>query len=362
MKKILVIEDEQGVRESILDILNSEDFYAISAENGREGVQLAEEFEPNLIICDVMMPELDGYGVLKHLQQNSKTSTIPFVFLTAKADRTDIRHGMSLGADDYLTKPFTHAELLQAIATRLDKQAIYTQQSEEKLDSLRQNISLALPHELNTALSVINGMASILMQEHKTIAPAEIYELAQSIHEGSKRLNRLIQNFLLIARLEVMASKPEQLETLRRGQIDETADVIAGAATIKAQAYGREADLTLELADASATISEQHLRKLVEELIDNACKFSPKGSQIRLFSAASDNWLTLDVIDYGHGMTAEQIAQVGAYMQFERHIQEQTGVGLGLTIAKRITELHGGTLTIESIPGKQTIICVSLPR
>jgi EAL domain-containing protein (putative c-di-GMP-specific phosphodiesterase class I)/ActR/RegA family two-component response regulator len=123
MTKILVIEDEDAVRENLLELLETEDFEIISATNGRKGVDLAFSEVPDLILCDMMMPELDGYGVLTALHQDQIMSTIPFIFLTAKSSKLDFRQGMDLGADDYLTKPFTRAELLSAIFSRLEKQA-----------------------------------------------------------------------------------------------------------------------------------------------------------------------------------------------------------------------------------------------
>jgi diguanylate cyclase (GGDEF)-like protein len=123
MIKILLIEDEEPLRENILALLEADGFDAFGSENGRLGVQLAQEILPDLILCDVMMPELDGYGVLAELRQNPVLATVPFIFLTAKATKADLRQGMELGADDYLTKPFTRAELLSAITTRLKKQA-----------------------------------------------------------------------------------------------------------------------------------------------------------------------------------------------------------------------------------------------
>ncbi len=121
MNKILVIEDEQLVRENILELLDAEGFDTINASNGTSGVELAKKQKPDLIICDVMMPDLDGYGVLNILRQNLETATIPFIFLTAKADKSDFRQGMNLGADDYLTKPYQPDELLGIILTRLKK-------------------------------------------------------------------------------------------------------------------------------------------------------------------------------------------------------------------------------------------------
>ena len=123
MIKILLIEDEEPLRENILALLEADGFDVFGSENGRLGVQLALEILPDLILCDVMMPELDGYGVLTQLRENPILAAVPFIFLTAKATKADLRQGMELGADDYLTKPFTRAELLSAIATRLKKQA-----------------------------------------------------------------------------------------------------------------------------------------------------------------------------------------------------------------------------------------------
>ena len=127
MKKILVIEDNTKTRNLFLQHLKAKGFSTIDAENGVAGIQRARTDTPDLILCDIKMPELNGYGVLKHLRQDPVTKIIPFIFVTAKATRTDIRKGMELGADDYITKPCSLKELLAAIAAQLDKQ-----------DSLRQ--------------------------------------------------------------------------------------------------------------------------------------------------------------------------------------------------------------------------------
>jgi two-component system alkaline phosphatase synthesis response regulator PhoP len=142
MTKILVIEDEKGVQDNVIDILELEGFKVIAADNGLLGVLMARAEQPNLIICDIMMPELDGYGVLEQLRQDPTTATIPFIFLTAKAEVVDLRQGMESGADDYLTKPFTPLELRKAVAVRLQKQAVmmekYNQERERALKYQRE--------------------------------------------------------------------------------------------------------------------------------------------------------------------------------------------------------------------------------
>lgn len=141
MTQILVIEDDSNVRTLILKLLKAEGFDAISAADGRMGVQLARVHEPDLIICDIMMPECSGYEVLEQLRQDTVTATIPFIFLSAKSDRTDLRQGMDLGADDYLTKPFKRAELLGAISARLSKQAAVTQPYINEMKRAAQTLS-----------------------------------------------------------------------------------------------------------------------------------------------------------------------------------------------------------------------------
>ena len=121
MKKILVIEDEPEMRRNLTTILRLENFHVLSAPNGRIGLELAKKEKPDLILCDVMMPELDGYGVIAALRADTETVAIPFIFLTAKGEKPDMRAGMNLGADDYLTKPVAKPDLLAAIRSRIER-------------------------------------------------------------------------------------------------------------------------------------------------------------------------------------------------------------------------------------------------
>ena len=124
MTTILIIEDETAIRELISGLLFLEGFDVVEAINGKEGIAIAQSVLPDLIICDVMMPEIDGHGVLEALQKNPQTATIPFIFLTAKGTRQDVRYAMNLGADDYLIKPFSNEELLEVIQIRLRKKKL----------------------------------------------------------------------------------------------------------------------------------------------------------------------------------------------------------------------------------------------
>lgn len=143
MKKILLIEDNKEMRENTAEILELAHYNVVTAPNGKEGVRLAETEKPDLIICDIMMPELDGYGVLHMLSKNPETVSIPFVFLTAKAEKSDHRKGMSMGADDYLTKPFDDMELLGAVEMRFKKSEQMKMRYAPNMDGLNEFLAKA---------------------------------------------------------------------------------------------------------------------------------------------------------------------------------------------------------------------------
>jgi two-component system, sensor histidine kinase and response regulator len=365
MSKILVIEDEDYVRNNVLELLEAEHFEVIGAENGSIGVGAAKEQFPDLIICDVMMPQMNGHEVLETLRKDPKTELIPFIFLTAKAEKTDIRQAMEQGADDYLTKPFTRAELLAAVQTRLEKQGVIIKHSQQKLDSLRSGIAYALPHEMLTPLTSILGFSQTILLQYNSLKRPKILEMVERIHDSGERLHRVIQNFLLYAELELAATNPEKIKMLRANRTNSAQRVIATVANQKAKQFKREEDLTLTAKDSSIAMSEINFSKITDELVDNAFKHSPTGTPVHITGAAKDGQYVFSITNQGRGMTAEQIANLGAYVQFERRVHEQQGSGLGLVIAMRLAELHGGKLTIESVDkdvtGKETVVQVTLP-
>jgi signal transduction histidine kinase len=361
MTKILVIEDETAIRENIVELLEAEDFESFGAENGKIGIQMAKEKQPDLVLCDVMMPEIDGYGVLSAVRDEPDLATVPFIFLTAKSDRSDLRQGMDLGADDYLAKPCSPQELLQAIRTRLKKQATVTQKSQQNLDELRENITYALPHELRTPLNGILGFSDLLLSQIDSLDTEEIREIAEQINISGNRLYRLIQNFLIYADLELLARDRDRMEAARNCQIYDTKTLISDTIGQRARKARREADTTLDLVPGSVTVAGGRLKKLVEELVDNAYKFSEPGTPVVIRSTLDDSKYLLSVSDRGRGMSSDDIQKIGAYMQFERKLHEQQGSGLGLAIVKRMAQIHGGQLTIDSTPGEGTTMLVSLP-
>ena len=153
--KVLVIEDEPEMRRNLVTVLRLEKFHAVAAENGRLGVELAKRERPDLVLCDVMMPELDGHGVLQSLRSDPATAAVPFIFLTAKGEKRDVRSGMNLGADDYLTKPVAKNDLLAAITSRLARAA------QQATPDFKPDFSSAAP--LQTTLGLTPRVAEVLL-------------------------------------------------------------------------------------------------------------------------------------------------------------------------------------------------------
>jgi len=362
MKKILVIDDEDWLREMVQLALQQRGFEIIEATNGADGIELARKELPDLILCDINMGKVDGYLTLSSLRNEAPTAAIPFILMTGLADNAGMRHGMELGADDYLPKPFTPDGLYAAVDARLKKAQTIHDEAERKLARLRDNISLMMPHEMRTPLNGIMSNAELLAHSAATLKPGDVAEIGQEIHKSSERLARLIENFLIYAQLELVAADPKNVNALRVGRTEHPKGLIKNRAAAQAAQASRLPDLSFELADLPLPVAEEYLSKITDELVQNAFKFSEADSPVRVTLNEAFNAVTLSVSDQGRGFTAEQITRIGAYMQFDRKLHEQQGLGLGLTIAKRLVELHGGKFSIVSDKESGTVISARFPK
>jgi signal transduction histidine kinase len=361
MKKILVIDDEEWLREMVQLALTQRGYEVVEASNGAKGIEIARKELPDLVLCDVNMGKLDGYGTLSSLRNDATTASIPFILMTGLADNAGMRHGMELGADDYLAKPFTIDALYAAVEARLKKVQAVREQAEKKLTDLRDNISLMLPHELRTPLNGILAYGEILASDAASLPAKEVAEMGQVIYESGKRLEHLIENFLIYAQLELLGSDPQKINLLRSKHTASAGGLVERVAREQAELVKRPQDLDLQVSQVALPMSEDYLAKIVGELVQNAFKFSSAGTRVQVMLTESGANATLTVTDQGRGFETEHIAKIGAYMQFDRKMQEQQGLGLGLGIAKRLSELHGGTLTIQSERGLETRVTVKLP-
>jgi len=361
MKKILVIEDDQLVQTNISEILKLEGFTVIEATNGQIGLRIAQTELPDFIISDANMPELDGYGLLTAIRGNAKTKAIPFIFLTARTEKVDMRHGMFLGADDYLTKPLNLNELMPAVTSRLERHDAIKHTVNTQLQELRASISKAVPHELRTPLIGIIGFSKVIKTEYQTLMPKEIGEMAEYIHASAEQLHHLIENYIYYVQLETILTDSNKIHLFRSSVTTDIYDVITSSFFSKAIAVKRVDDLKFEFNNTYLLILYEHLSKMMDELADNALKFSLSETPIHIKSSQTDDSYTLEISNSGRGITKEQIKNFGAFMQFDRSDQEQSGSGMGLAIVQRIVSIYGGEFTIESIPNEITTVSITLP-
>jgi signal transduction histidine kinase len=362
-KRILVIDDEEGMRELVGIALRERGFEVFEAASGDEGLKVALHELPDLVVCDVRMDGVTGYDVLADLRKHPTTATLPFILMTGNDDPggMGMRQGMELGADDYLRKPFDFESLYATVDARLKKAELIRSESERRLAALRDNISLMLPHELRTPLNGILAYGDILQAESETLAAPDIQEMGQIISESGHRLERLIENFLIYTQTELIGGDSARMEALRGEPCQHAVTLIDEHARQQAQEFGRPEDLDLELRDVALPMSCDYLSKVVDELLQNAFKFSEPGTPVSVSLAASEDVAQLAVSDMGRGMSAEEISQIGAFMQFGRRNLEQQGLGLGLTIARRLAGLYSGDVNVQSAAGEGTRVVVQLP-
>ncbi len=371
-KKILIIEDDKLVRENIFEILEAEGFTVVQAKDGVEGIFKAKQELPDLVLSDIAMPHVDGFQVIELLKTDKLTERIPFIFLSAKAELSDLKKGLRFGADDYLTKPFTKSDLLSAIELRLHKHELVT----SEMKNLRENIINSLPHEFRTPLTAISGFAEIIRTEIDTLTRKDILEFITYIIAGADRLKGISENFILLSLLETIKDIPEEIEELRNNNLSNIPEMLLKSGTSIALRLGRHSDIdfcagtesclssatinctkAMKSKDASAytdvtiRISSNYFTRVIEELISNALKFSKESETVKICYFTNNNNFVISISNPNSLILDDKILTFGALMQINRKKYEQQGVGLGLALAQRIVSLTGGALDVETKNG-----------
>jgi signal transduction histidine kinase len=354
LARVLLIDDEPSLRELQALMLAEAGHDVVEAGSGAEGIEAARRERPDLVVCDVNMPGVDGYAVLEALRADPQLSSTPFLFLTGLGDWHQVRAGMTSGADDYLTKPISPKDLIAAVEARLLRRVASQQETEERVQKIRSSLAALLPHELRTPLTAILGCARMLQGFHQEMPPEQIGEMATAILKAAQRLHRTAENYILHAHLEMQRlagdAQPGAALLAGRSGPGSIREVARGLAA----EFGREADLSQELAELELPIAAAYLEKITTELVDNAFKFSEPGTPVRLSLQKSDAALVFEVQDAGRGMTSDQLREVGAFRQFDRDRFEQQGSGLGLFLARRLVEGSRGRLEVSSSIGQGT--------
>ncbi len=200
MEKILIIEDDELIRENMIELFTNEGYCVFSAENGKKGLEKAIQKIPDIIVSDIMMPEMDGFQVYKSIRSEPLLAVIPFIFLSALSDRLHIRSGMVLGADDYITKPFINTELLEAVKNRIAKSKVL----KKTMEDLKLNLIRSVPHEFLTPLNAVLGFSRLLIDgcnDEEGLSKEDILDFGVFIHGAGRKLLRITQNYVLLTEL-----------------------------------------------------------------------------------------------------------------------------------------------------------------
>lgn len=355
---ILVVEDDGDVRTNVTEILENNNFDVKAAASAKEALKILETITPDLVISDIKMPEMDGYQFIQILQNNF-SSSIPFVFLTAKASHSDVRKGMTYGADDYLIKPFRANELISSVKTRLEKKKKW----QNEFERIRESFALAVPHELRTPLIPILGFSDLILCEIDSMSKKEINELVEKIKSSAVRLHERVEKFILLSSLEIELNSKNNIAQLRKEQIEFPNELIKKNIYEIGEKYYRKKDIEIESLQGNAPLQmpEYFLTKIISELAENACKFSKAGTPIKIVLKHATEEFELSVHNQGFGLTPAQMKRITLFEQFENGVQTKTGSGMGLFIVKKITEIFNGNLIIDSKPESYTKVTVKLP-
>ena len=360
MFKILIVEDTLTIREEIHDILVMEGYTVFEAENGSIGFEIALKKYPDLIISDILMPKLNGFEMYKKLQNNKTTKLIPLIFLSAKAEKSDIRAGMNLGAEDYLTKPIDVEDLLNTVKIKIDKKLLLAQETIDKTTTISailqqqkkelDNYAQLISHELKTPLRNISDMLIWIREE-----------LAHPISsENSINSIELLEK--KVERMELLLTKLEQYKNIRSSSFKKNKinlNTIAKKVIAKLQVPSH---IKVEIKNKLPTLfaDEIMLEKVFEILIQNALDhIDKKKGLILLACETTEEDYLFSIKDNGIGIKTKYHEKIFEMFQT---IDSNNSTGIGLSIVKKIISYYNGEVKVESKTNKETIFYFSLPK
>ena len=361
--KVLLVDDTPANIDVLKKTLQPEGYEISIAPNGKIALSIVGRVMPDLILLDVMMPEMDGFETCRRLKENPATRDIPVIFITAKTETEDIVKGFELGGVDYIAKPFRREEvcararthlLLRASGKKLEAQ----NQKLRELDDLKNKFLGMAAHDLRNPLTSIIGFSSVLTSDYEGFSPDEHKQYTGIIESSSKKMLALVNNLLDISVIESgnlrLQIDPNSLAKAIRERM----------AIFDFHASKKDISLHASLEEIQDfPFDKDQICQVLDNLIGNAIKFSPKGSKVHVSLGKEGNGATVRVQDEGPGLSEEDRTKL--FGTFQKLSAKPTGgeksTGLGLAIAKKIVEAHGGAIGTENPSGPGTLFRFSLP-
>lgn len=360
---ILVVDDNPLIVNVLRNLLLSVDYSVHSAKNGEEAVSVLDTQDVDVVICDVMMPKMDGYELHTAIRKKAKFSHIPFIFLTALDDQSEVRRGQEVGADEYLVKPFQPEELLAIVRGKVARSRSLRELSEEKFDAYKKRVIHTLSHEFRTPLVAINTGAELLLDQHSHFNPDRVKSLLEAVHRGGVRLERLVGDFMLLQQIEAGIAKRMFEGKACKLQIGELAKNFVENMREELSAAEFKIYFTDQSENALVQVYQTQIIDVLTRLTRNSIKFSHNQKEID-FNVVKyqDSQVSIEVLDRGIGIDLKRIKEaIDVFGQIDRDKLEQQGSGLGLAIASRYAEINRGRLEFSNREGGGSKVSLILP-
>ncbi len=350
MKKlILIVEDEDDLAALLSYHLQKENYQTVIARNGDEAIDAVQCHEPDAILLDIMMPELDGWDVCRNLRESTKGKTLPIIMISALSDEKDRIKGLSLGADDYVSKPYSMKELLLKIGRHIDRHQMI---KEMKAREQEQNTAVQyMIHEMKNAMAVIGGYSS------RALTKDDPRNYLKPIHIAAMHAESLLNNASLLS----------QLENTRGNLTTEAIDLVAVANDVVDMVRDMAKKRRIEIAVMKSTpllvrVNRTAVRQVLLNLLSNAIKYNRADGRVWLYFDDGDGMVDVSIRDDGNGIGCEELPKIFDKFYRAAGSEKIKGAGLGLYIVKVLTETMGGKISAESDRGFGSTFTVSFPE
>lgn len=359
---VLVVDDNPLIVNVLKSLLGAAGYQVHTSTNGEEALGCLSQKYVDVIICDVMMPRMDGYQLHHTVREKPEFSHIPFLFLTALGDNVEVHRGKEVGADDYLIKPFDPHELLAVVRGKISRSRNLKTLSEEKYDSYRKKVIHTLSHEFRTPLVAINTGTELLLEQQGNLDERKMQSLLEAIRRGGQRLERLVNDFMLMQQIEAgIAAKLFETRAAKRSICELVTQFVESKAELLA---AEKFSLTYtNLAHREEVkVYEPQVHDILSRLLANAIKFCGEKREAEICLYIQEKEAVIEMRDRGIGMDVTKVRQaIDVFGQIDREKLEQQGGGLGLAIANRYAAINKGRLEFESRQGGGTTVSVNLP-
>ena len=359
---ILVVDDNPLITNVLNSLFKAEDYHVYTSMNGQEALEVLDKKHVDVIVCDVMMPEMGGYELHERIRKNPDLSHIPFVFLTALSDTEEVHQGKSTGADDYVVKPFDPQELIAMIKGKVHRSKNLKNLSDERYESYRKRVIHTLSHEFRTPLVAINTGTELLLEQNDGLPNDKIKNLLEAIQRGGMRLEKLVNDFMLLQQVEAGIAQRVHQARVKAIPVQTIVDHVFDWMQKETKDKGFELKSNFRANGVNIYVYAEQVEDILRRLIHNAMKFSPEKKIIELCTYPLDREVAIEVRDRGIGLDVDKIKEaVDVFGQIDRDKLEQQGGGLGLAIAGRYASMNDGRLEFENREDGGASVSLILP-